>query len=68
MQQFTTASKTAIIFAMEPVNYSYICIFYDSETVTSIQLSGAVLIVLATIIAEVKFKENSNILYGWNLR
>ena len=30
--------------------------FMISETLTSIQLSGAVLIVLATIIAEVKFK------------
>ena len=56
MQQFTTASKTAIIFAMEPVSAAIFAYFMISETLTSIQLSGAVLIVLATIIAEVKFK------------
>jgi drug/metabolite transporter (DMT)-like permease len=56
MQQFTTATKTAIIFAMEPVSAAIFAYFMISETLTSIQLSGAVLIVLATIIAEVKFK------------
>ena len=56
MQQFTTASKTAIIFAMEPVSAAIFAYFMISETLTSIQLSGAVLIVLATIIAKVKFK------------
>ena len=56
MQQFTTASKTAIIFAMEPVSAAIFAYFMISETLTSIQLSGAVLTAPATIIAEVKFK------------
>lgn len=57
MQQYTTPTKTAIIFTMEPVSaaiYSYIII---SETLTYIQLLGALLIVIATIMAEIKFKK-----------
>jgi drug/metabolite transporter (DMT)-like permease len=61
MQQFTTASKTAIIFAMEPVSASIYAYLAVGEALSNIQISGAVLIVLATIIAEIKFKTLSNI-------
>jgi len=57
MQQYTTPTKTAIIFTMEPVSaalYSYVAI---NEILTPIQLMGAVLIVCATLMAEVKFKK-----------
>jgi drug/metabolite transporter (DMT)-like permease len=56
MQQFTTATKTAIIFAMEPVSASIFAYLSVGEVLTSIQLSGAILIVFATVIAELKFK------------
>jgi drug/metabolite transporter (DMT)-like permease len=56
MQQFTTATKTAIIFAMEPVSASVFAYLSVGEVLTSIQLSGAVLIVFATVVAELKFK------------
>jgi len=56
MQQFTTATKTAIIFAMEPVSASIFAYISVGEVLTSIQLSGAILIVFATVIAELKFK------------
>ncbi|MBP7769615.1 MAG: DMT family transporter [Aliarcobacter sp.] len=56
MQQFTTASKTAIIFTMEPVSAAIFAYFMIAETLTYIQLFGAVLIILATLIAELKFK------------
>lgn len=57
MQQFTTAAKTAIIFTMEPVSaavYAYLAV---GEVLSSIQLTGAVLIIIATLIAELKFKK-----------
>lgn len=57
MQQFTTASKTAIIFAMEPVSASIYAFLAVGEVLSSIQITGAVLIILATLIAEIKFKK-----------
>ena len=57
MQQFTTATKTAIIFTMEPVSAAVFAYFMIAETLTYIQLLGAVLIILATLIAELKFKK-----------
>lgn len=56
MQQFTTASKTAIIFTMEPVSASIYGYFVGGEILTSIQIMGAVLIIVATLIAELQFK------------
>ena len=57
MQQYTTPTKTAIIFTMEPVSaaiYSYIAI---NEILSHIQLLGAVLIIGATLMAEIKYKK-----------
>lgn len=56
MQQFTTATKTAIIFAMEPVSASVFAYISVGEVLTNIQLTGAILIVFATVIAELRFK------------
>lgn len=61
MQQFTTATKTAIIFAMEPVSASIFAYLSVGEILTTLQINGAILIVFATIIAEIKFKSLSNI-------
>ena len=58
MQQFTTPTKTAIIFTMEPVSaavYSYVTI---NEILTHTQLWGAFLIVCATLMAEIRMKKN----------
>lgn len=57
MQQFTTATKTAIIFAMEPVSASVFAYISVGEVLTNIQLTGAILIVFATVVAELKFKK-----------
>ena len=57
MQQYTTPTKTAIIFTMEPVSaavYSYIAI---NEILTPVQLWGALLIVCATLLAEIRIKK-----------
>ena len=59
MQQFTTATKTAIIFAMEPVSASVFAYFTANEVLTIVQFIGAVLIILATLIAELKFNKKS---------
>jgi len=62
MQQFTTATKTAVIFTMEPVSAAIYGYFVGNEILTSIQLFGAVLIISATLVAELDF---SKIKKGW---
>lgn len=59
MQQFTTPTKTAIIFAMEPVSAGIFGYFVGNEILTTIQIYGAVLIIFAVILAEIKFKKKS---------
>ena len=58
MQQFTTATKKAIIFTMEPVSAAIFAYFTANEVLTIVQFIGAVLIILATLIAELKFNKN----------
>jgi drug/metabolite transporter (DMT)-like permease len=50
-QKFTTSTKTAIIFAMEPVSAAIFAYFYG-ETLSLIQITGAVLVILAMLISE----------------
>ena len=57
MQQFTTPTKTAVIFSMEPVSAGIYGYFAGNEILTSIQISGAVLIIFAVLLAELKFKK-----------
>lgn len=57
MQQFTTPTKTAIIFTMEPVSAAIYGYFAANEVLTFIQLGGAILIIFATLLAEIKFKK-----------
>ena len=61
MQQFTTATKTAIIFAMEPVSAAIFAYLTVNELLTYTQVFGAILIVFATIIAELQFKKSKQI-------
>lgn len=55
MQQFTTPTKTAIIFAMEPVSAGVFGYFIGNELLNSTQIIGAVIILFAVLIAEIKF-------------
>lgn len=57
MQQFTTPTKTAIIFAMEPVSAGIFGYFIGNELLSSIQIYGAALILFAVLLAEIKFKK-----------
>lgn len=57
MQQFTTPTKTAVIFSMEPVSAGVYGYFVGNEILTSVQLTGAILIIFAVILAEIKFKK-----------
>lgn len=57
MQQFTTATKTAIIFTMEPVSASIYGFLVGGEILTSTQVFGASLIIVATLIAELRFNK-----------
>ncbi len=57
MQQFTTATKTAVIFTMEPVSAAFYGYFVGDEILSSIQIIGAILIIFATLVAELRFIE-----------
>ncbi len=59
MQQFTTATKTAIIFTMEPVSAGVFGYFIANELLTSTQLIGASIIIFATLLAEIKLKKRN---------
>ena len=55
MQQFTTATKTAVIFTMEPVSAAIYGYFVGGEILSQVQIFGAVLIIVATLVAELRF-------------
>jgi len=57
MQQFITATKTAVIFTMEPVSAAIFAYLSINEILTFTQICGALLIVSATLIAEINFKK-----------
>ena len=57
MQQFTTPTKTAIIFTMEPVSAGVYGYFVGNELLTSVQILGAVFIIFAVLLAELKLKK-----------
>lgn len=56
MQQFTTPTKTAIIFSMEPVSAGFFGYYVGNEILNTIQLIGATIIIFAVLLAEIKFK------------
>ena len=63
MQQFTTATKTAVIFSMEPVSAAIYGGYVGGEILSTIQITGAGLIIIATLVAEINFKKMI-LLYG----
>ncbi|NQY20757.1 MAG: DMT family transporter [Campylobacteraceae bacterium] len=63
MQQYTSASKTAIIFTMEPVSAALFGVYVGNEFLSSYQIFGAVLIILATLLAELKWKKKEEVVF-----
>ncbi len=53
MQKFTTATKTAIIFTLEPVSAGIMGYFYAGELLSSLQIFGAGLIIFGVLFAEI---------------
>ncbi|RLA74028.1 MAG: EamA/RhaT family transporter [Epsilonproteobacteria bacterium] len=53
MQKFVTASKTVIIFILEPLSAAFYGVFVGGEVLLFWQLVGAGLIILATIISQI---------------
>lgn len=51
-QQFTTESRTAIIFALEPVFAALTGIYVLGESLTAVQFAGCALILAGTLISE----------------
>jgi len=56
MQQYTSAAKTAIIFTMEPVSAAFFGVYIGNEFLSTYQILGAFLIIIATLFAELKFR------------
>lgn len=61
-QQYTTATKTAIIFTMEPVSAAFYGVYVGNELLTNTQIIGAVLIICATLLTEIKIKKRVKLL------
>jgi drug/metabolite transporter (DMT)-like permease len=57
MQQFTTPTKTAIIFSFEPVSAGVFGYLMANETLNHTQIIGAVIILFAVLLAEIKIKK-----------
>ncbi len=53
MQQFTTPTKTAIIFTMEPVSAAVFSYYYAHEILNLTQVAGGIVMVSAMLIAEI---------------
>lgn len=53
-QQYTSATKTAIIFMMEPVSAAVYGVYVGNEILTSTQILGAGLIIGAMLLTEIK--------------
>lgn len=56
-QQYTTASKTAIIFTMEPVSAAFFGVYVGNEFLSFTQILGACLIIIATLLTEIKLSK-----------
>lgn len=54
-QKFTTATRVALIFAMEPVFAAATAYFFNDELLTARALTGCILIFLGMILAEFPF-------------
>jgi drug/metabolite transporter (DMT)-like permease len=57
VQKFTTANRTAIILAMEPVFGALTAWSYGGEILTKLDLWGAGLILLGILLVELKNKQ-----------
>ncbi len=57
MQQFTTPTKTAIIFSMEPVSAGVFSYYMADEILNRTQVIGAIIIIFAVLLTEIKFKK-----------
>ncbi|PID47792.1 MAG: EamA family transporter [Proteobacteria bacterium] len=53
MQRFTSPTKTAIIFTLEPVSAGFAGYFYANEILTKMQFFGACLIIFGVLFAEI---------------
>ena len=51
-QRYTTASKAALFFCLEPVSAGFIGYFFAGEKLTLIQIFGAILIIFGVIFSE----------------
>ena len=51
-QRYTTASKAALFFCLEPVSAGFIGYFFADEMLTLIQIFGAILIIFGVIFSE----------------
>ena len=60
VQQFISSTKTAIICTLEPISAAFYGVIIGGEILITTQYIGAVLIILATVIAEIKFSKKGS--------
>ncbi len=60
MQRYTTPTRTAIIFIMEPVSAALFGVFFAGEHLSALQILGAALIVGAMLLTELRGKSASD--------
>jgi drug/metabolite transporter (DMT)-like permease len=56
-QKFTTATKTGIIFTMEPVFATIFAFYFNGEMITRAIIIGGVIIVVSLLLSELSFKK-----------
>jgi drug/metabolite transporter (DMT)-like permease len=56
MQRYTTATRTALVFAMEPVFAALFAFLIAGETLTALGWAGGILILAGMIVAEINWK------------
>lgn len=57
MQRFTTATRTALVFAMEPVFAALFAFLIAGETLSLLGWAGGILIISGMIVAEINWKK-----------
>ncbi len=55
MQRFTTSTRTALIFALEPVFAALFAMAFSMERLNTLEWTGGLLIVMSMILAEIPF-------------
>jgi len=60
MQRFTTPTRTALMFSIEPVSASIFAYYYAGETLSTLQIAGGLVMIAGVIYAEIGGAKHSD--------